>query len=265
MNWRRIIIFLLLLLFSLLIWQQDLLDDNQMPYLKQVFFSIVGIVSVVVIYGFIRRIRNRKLLLKVTKESRGTVTERQLVLKLLKLDFPEKDIFHDLYLRKSNGRYSQIDLVLLSTVGVIVFEVKKNSGWIFGKGNQSNWTKVLAYGRDKYQFYNPILQNNRHIQNLKAQLKQPENIPFFSVIVFYGDCDLRNVEFVPHGTYLIKSRRVSDVLHLIVNENASVDYVDRNEVIRVLFEAVRNGDDAEIQRRHIENIQGMLGKSRIFQ
>lgn len=73
------------------------------------------------------------------------------------------------------------------------------------------------------------------------------------------------MEFVPHGTYLIKSRRVSDVLHLIVNENASVDYVDRNEVIRVLFEAVRNGDDAEIQRRHIENIQGMLGKSRIFQ
>lgn len=104
-----------------------------MPYLKQVFFSIVGIVSVVVIYGFIRRIRNRKLLLKVTKESRGTVTERQLVLKLLKLDFPEKDIFHDLYLRKSNGRYSQIDLVLLSTVGVIVFEVKKTVAGFLAK------------------------------------------------------------------------------------------------------------------------------------
>jgi len=54
----------------------------------------------------------------------------------------------------TQGRYVQLDIVLATRVGVVVFEVKELIGWIFGSGQQE-WTQVLAYGRQWYRFYNP--------------------------------------------------------------------------------------------------------------
>ena len=98
------------------------------------------------------------------------------LLRLLKYGIPAQTIFHDQYLKKYNGDFSQIDLVVITEVGIIVFEVKDYSGWIFGSGNQSQWTKVLAYGKQKYRFYNPIMQNNEHLGELRKKLKYFDNV-----------------------------------------------------------------------------------------
>ena len=205
-----------------------------------------------------QEIQEKKLLETVTKSYRGTITERNLVLKLLKNGISAQTIFQDLYVKKYNGKFSQIDLVVATKVGIIVFEVKDYSGWIFGKGNQSQWTQVLAYGKRKYRFYNPILQNNEHIKALRKQLKQFEKVPFYSVIVFYGDCELRDVSCIPQGTFLTYSENVLDVVNTILDGNEIANYTDKFEVIRVLKEAVKNGEDIEIQNKHIENIRAML-------
>lgn len=225
------------------------------------------IIGTILLAGFLflfRKLRDRKLLKTVTKLNRGTSTERDLVIKLLKNKIPAQTIFHDLYVKNYNGKFSQIDLVVATRVGIIVFEVKDFSGWIFGNGNHSHWTQVLAYGKNKYQFYNPIKQNSKHIQDLKKQLKQFKNLPFYSIVVFYGDCVLKEVSFVPNGTYLVKHNRVFDVLKIITSENEPANYTDKWEVIRVLKKAVLNGENVETQIQHIENIEDMLGKDRIF-
>ena len=225
------------------------------------------IIGIVLLIGFIflfSKIRDKKLLETVTKSNRGTRTERDLVLKLLKHEIPAQTIFHDLYVEKYNGDFSQIDLVVVTKVGIIVFEVKDFSGWIFGNGNQSQWTKVLAYGKRKFRFYNPIMQNNKHIKDLKKQLKQFENILFYSIVVFYGDCVLKDVSFVPNGTFLVKSKRVLEVMKIITKKNEPAQYTNKNEIVRVLKKAVRNGENVETQIQHIENIKDMLGKDRIF-
>lgn len=148
-----------------------------LPYIS--IFLWIGVFLLIGFFGIYRKIRDKKLLHTVTKSNRGTKTERELVLKLLKNGIPAQTIFHDLYVNKFNGGYSQIDLVVAAKVGIMVFEVKKFSGWIFGNGQQTQWTQVLAYGERKYRFYNPIMQNNKHIEDLRKQLKQFENIPFF--------------------------------------------------------------------------------------
>lgn len=225
------------------------------------------IIGTVILVGFIllfRKIRDKKLLQTVTKLNRGTRTERDLVLKLLKNGIPAQTIFHDLYVKRYNGEFSQIDLVVATKVGIIVFEVKDFSGWIFGNGHQSQWTQVLAYGKRKYRFFNPIMQNNRHIEDLRKQTKQFENIPFYSIIVFYGDCVLKDVSFVPNGTFLVKSKRVLEVIKIIMKNNKPAQYSNKNEVGKVLKEAVKNGESMETQIQHIENIKNMLGKDRIF-
>ena len=108
------------------------------------------------------------------------------------------------------------------------------------------------------------MQNNKHVTELRKQLMQYGNIPFYSIVVFYGDCVLKDINFVPNGTFLVKSERVLDVVKIIFEENEPVHYTNAAEVFRVLKKAVTNGDTIENQIRHQENIKDMLGKHRIF-
>jgi len=241
---------------------------NSHSFQRTISYIITGILgAIILVIGFIifKKIRDKKLLKTVTKPNRGTQSERDLVLKLLKYGIPAHTIFHDLYLKKHNGDFSQIDLVVITEVGIIVFEVKDYSGWIFGNGNQSQWTQVLAYGKQKYRFYNPIMQNNKHIRELRNKLKHFDNVPFYSIVLFHGDCVLKDINFIPNGTFLAKSNRVLEVMKIITKNNEAIQYSNKNEVVRTLKEAVINGEYPETQIQHIENVKDMLGKERIFE
>lgn len=194
----------------------------------------------------------------------GTSSERELVSTLLKYGIPPQTIFHDLYLKRYYGKYSQIDLVVPTKVGIFVFEVKEYSGWIFGTGFKPQWLQILNYGRDKYYFYNPILQNAKHIEYLKQQLKQFENIPFYSIIVFDGDCELKEINLVPENTFLIKSRRVIEVINKILSEKINVKYSNKREIVNLLEQAVKNVEDEKVVFQHSLNINNMFGKERVY-
>ena len=232
---------------------------------------VIVLISIVIVFLLIssisesnRRKRERELISSVTSLNRGTSSEKSLILQLLKSGIPPVTIYHDLIIKKDNDKFSQIDLVLVTSEGIIVFEVKDYSGWIFGSGNNTNWTQILSYGKRKYKFYNPIKQNNNHITELRKTLKQFENIPFFSLIVFFGDCELKEINYVPKGTYLVKGHRVFEVLDLIKNENEPTEYTNKREVVDKLKELVSLGENVEYQKQHIENIKDMVGKDRIF-
>ena len=233
----------------------------------EVTITISIVIGFFIIYYIIKsyqRKRDRELISSVTSLNRGTNSELLLILQLLKKGFPSVTIYHDLIIKKDNNGFSQIDLVLVTSEGIIVIEVKDYSGWIYGSGNNTNWTKVLSYGKKKYKFYNPIKQNNNHISELRKTLNQFENIPFFSVIVFFGDCELKEINYVPKGTYLVKSHRVFEVLNLIKNENEPTHYTNKREVVDKLKDLVSLGENTDYQKQHIENIKDMVGKERIF-
>ncbi|MCW3789486.1 nuclease-related domain-containing protein [Plebeiibacterium sediminum] len=234
--------------------------ENKMDIIR-IFIISVGLVICTKIFI---KIRDLRLIKRVTSLNRGTKTERNLVLKLLKKGIPAQTIFHDLYVVKSNNKYSQIDVVVATTEGIIVFEVKDYSGWIYGNGNYSHWTKVMSYGKKKYRFYNPIKQNINHIEALKRQLKQFENIPFYSIIVFYGDCELKEINYVPNGTFLVKPSRIFDVLKLIRESNTPAPYTNKRNVVEILKKAVENGTNIDLQHKHAEDIIDLVGKDRIF-
>ena len=50
----------------------------------------------------------------------------------------------------------------------------------------------------------------------------------------------------------------------IMKNNKPALYTNKSEVVRVLKDAVNNGEDKETQIQHIKNIRKMLGKDRIF-
>lgn len=200
---------------------------------------------------------------EITSEDRGTWSERELISSLLDYGIAPKAIFHDLYVKNGKYGFAQIDVVVATKVGLIVFEVKDYSGWIFGKGRQNQWTQVLDYGNKKYRFYNPVLQNESHIKALQRQSKQFADLPFYSVVVFYGNSELRDISFIPNGAFVIKPYRLSDVLNIIL-DNDDAEYTDKREVMRILQSAVDNGNNTDTQTEHADKVKDMLGKDRVL-
>lgn len=204
---------------------------------------------------------------EITSEERGTWSERNLISSLLDYGISPKAIFHDLYVKNGKYGFSQIDVVVATKVGLIVFEVKDYSGWIFGRAKDTKWTQSFydKYHNKKhtYRFYNPVLQNKSHIKVLQKQSKQFADLPFYSVIVFYGDSELRDINFIPDGTFVIKPHRLGDVLDIIF-DNDEAEYTDKREIVKILKSAVDNGNNTDTQAEHVEKIKDMLGKDRVL-
>ena len=77
---------------------------------------------------------------------------------------------------------TQIDHLIVSPYGIFVIETKNHKGWVYGDVNGRVWTQVLngengwrAYGgHAHFTFYNPVVQNQGHIEALSKQLGIPK-------------------------------------------------------------------------------------------
>ncbi|MCM1056399.1 MAG: NERD domain-containing protein [Firmicutes bacterium] len=88
----------------------------------------------------------------------------------------------------SNGKTTEIDLLLIHETGLYVFEIKHYKGTIYGKVNDQRWTQYFRTESNQ-TFRNPIAQNQYHIE---ALCKMYPQVPVYSFIVFTNeDCDLR--------------------------------------------------------------------------
>jgi hypothetical protein len=96
---------------------------------------------------------------------------------------------------KKNGETTEVDVILICTKGLFVFESKNYSGWIFGNEAHKNWTQTLPKGWKgdchKERFYNPIMQNAAHIKHLRNIIGQDRLV--HSIIVFSDSCTLKNI------------------------------------------------------------------------
>lgn len=91
----------------------------------------------------------------------------------------------------NHDRTAEIDLLLLHEKGIYVFESKNFGGWIYGNKNAMYW--LQSFKKKKNKFYNPIRQNETHINALMNLMRlKPENKPT-SYIVFGNKATLRKI------------------------------------------------------------------------
>lgn len=96
---------------------------------------------------------------------------------------------------------SQIDHVIVSPYGIFVIETKNHKGMVFGDVSNSTWTQVLngengarAYGgHAHYTFFNPVRQNELHLQHLSEKLKIPRNFMTGMIVFTNPEAHLGNV------------------------------------------------------------------------
>ena len=161
----------------------------------------------------------------------------------------------NVYIPKENGETSEIDVLMICSKGIFVFESKNYSGWIFGSENQKNWYQTLPAGRGrshKEHFYNPIIQNRSHIKHLKSFLG--EEIPMRSIIVFSDRCTLKNIQIESNDINVTKRYNVASVVSAICNQ-AHNNLLNENHICNIyntLYPFTQVDETVKLQ--HIANI-----------
>lgn len=160
----------------------------------------------------------------------------------------------NLYIPKGNNETTEIDVLMITQRGLIVFESKNYSGWIFGNEYSQKWTQTLPAGgkSQKFHFFNPIIQNKAHMNNLKKLLN--ENIPMYSIIAFSERCILKNVPQNTKELKIINRNLVMNAMKSIENSSDIVmDETKISEIYNKLYPYTQVSENAKMQ--HIQNIQ----------
>ena len=157
--------------------------------------GIVAVITIIIIILVIRIIikikSNSDYKSYETPEEKGKDGEFEVSEALGEDIENQKYIFNNVIFADNKGNTCQIDHIVINKNGIWVIETKNYSGMIFGNEKEIQWTQMLAYGKEKYILYNPILQNQTHIYRLSEYLKA-KNI-FNNVIVFTGNANINNV------------------------------------------------------------------------
>lgn len=152
----------------------------------------------------------------------------------------------------TQGKTTEIDLLMIHEKGIFVFESKNYSGWIFGSTDQLNWTQSLQNG-DKNKFYNPIRQNRTHIKALAAFLEKPVS-EFVSYIVFSERCTLKKVPADTSDVIIVRRPDMLKKLKATLKTTPTKYTFNDIQDIAKKLQPLTNKDDAEKQQ-HIINIQ----------
>ena len=161
-------------------------------------------------------------------------------------------ILSNIYIPKNDGTTTEIDIVVLTKMGIFVIECKNYSGWIFGSVNSKYWMQTLESGA-KNQFYNPIMQNAGHCKYLKSYLND-YSLNILSYIVFSDRCTFKDLP-VNTDTYRIIHKR-----HLISYieeeiERRPTQFTDEqfDSIYNTLLPLTNVSD--EVKEKHIEQIE----------
>lgn len=161
---------------------------------------------------------------------------------------------YNCYLPKENEKTTEIDVLMIHSSGIYVFESKNYSGWIFGSEKQKTWTQTLPNGKksQKEHFLNPIMQNKLHIKWLKEQIG--ENYPIHSVIVFSERCTLKKIDLISTDIKVIKRDQVK---HTVKEAASNFGNVMSQEQIVSVYDKLYPFTQVTdyVKEKHVEDIK----------
>lgn len=160
-----------------LLISQSLNNEAESPLAKVLFSVLSYILFICAVLYIVYIIADRK----GSPETKGKIGELKVKLTLGRGKAGEKRIVNNIIVEE-DGKTSQIDHVVINGRGIFCIETKNYAGRIYGSEDQLHWTQVLAYGRTKNQFYNPLKQNWTHAMRLSHMLE--DEYPVYSIVVF---------------------------------------------------------------------------------
>lgn len=150
-------------------------------------------------------------------KTKGGAGERFMYVELKELGIPKEQIFRNVYISVKNSRKTtEIDLLVLSKKGLLVFECKNYSGVIYGDGKRKQWVQYL--GKKKYYFRSPVEQNEYHAKCLREFVGNGVNVYTFIAHSRGGRWKVRNIPEEAH--FLVREGQFMEIYNSLPDNGA---------------------------------------------
>jgi hypothetical protein len=160
-------------------------------------------------------------------------------------------ILVNVYLPTIDGGTSETDVIYIDMTGIYVIESKNYNGWIYGNETDRNWTAVLNKVT-KNKFYNPIMQNHKHLKVLMQNLSEVDTKVFQPMVVFGEGATLKKVT-INDDTVVINRRDVGRTMkELATKKGTFLTSAEINKIYYTLKPFTQVSD--EVKSKHVEGI-----------
>lgn len=197
---------------------------------------------------------NRKQTFEERNIEKGIEGEREFVNYLNRDNSYYKRILENVYLEKSNGTTTELDVVLICSYGIYVFEVKNyDNCWIFGSRNQKEWTSRYRNGTI-HRFGNPINQNVVHLDELKNHLNIKKYNLYKSIVILVGNAEIKS--YIPNmDSNFILTKSDYNRLNYLIKEN-NIELLSSSEVDEIYLKLKPYTEVSELVKlNHINRIK----------
>ncbi len=189
-------------------------------------------------------------------EHSGRIGENRVAKELSKLGIGRK-IIRNLIIGNDHAT-TEIDCVFITECGIYVIESKNFNGWIFGNLSQKNWTQTFP-NQTKNQFFNPVLQNQGHINALRYLLDKYPGIDIRSVIVFSDSATLKKIPESTNDLLILNESELYKILEASIEYNKKIrrgPTLTPDQIYRIWFFLYQHNIESFRKRdKHIENVQ----------
>lgn len=162
--------------------------------------------------------------LELIKVERGREGEQKIYESIKHFEHDRIRILRNVFVPKSDDISTELDIVLITTKGIVVIESKNLNGNVYGKAYQKYWVITIKESNgaiSRYKIFNPCLQNESHIKWLQEYLNNDMEI--HSLVVFSDTCKLKNT-FYRVGTDITQVSEVAKVIGNILNKKMKTEY-----------------------------------------
>ncbi len=164
-------------------------------------------------------------------------------------------VINDIYLPLYD-KTTQIDHILIGYFGMLVIETKNYKGDVYGNPKEKEWLHIV--GDDKNKFYNPLMQNQTHIDAIRHILAKEKiyKINIDSLIVFTGG--RKSHLYIPKNLPIIKVKKLGGFLRKSAYEK------DNNVDIDLLYNTLLKYQvtDKKLLSEHNKNVKKMAKQNR---
>lgn len=182
--------------------------------------------------------------------TKGSTGERSAYLSLAKkLGLMPEQILRNVYIPTKTGT-TEIDILVISKKGLLVFECKNYSGAIYGDGQRKYWIQYL--GGRKFLFLNPTWQNRAHIRHLKELFADIDDLPIIPFVVTTGNANwkLKNINPNDHVLYWT-GQHLTTVYRKLPNWSDADKYYTK---IRGRLKRLERPDEV-VREAHVERLR----------
>ena len=209
-----------------------------------VLFIVAGLIWLFACHG-IDKIRHPE---EWTDEGKSG---EQIVYRTLidQIHVPENQILRNVYIPTTDGKTSEIDLLVVSKKGLLVFECKNYAGNVYGDAQRNKWIQYL--GKKKSFFYNPFMQNRSHVKHLKKYLEVYGDIPMIPMVatITRGNWKVKN--YGPEDYLLGYNSHLKDILAKTPDSELMAQHF---KAIMAKLQPLSRPDDT-VRQEHIEQIR----------